>query len=227
MKRSLALLSLLITLSMLLAACGTAPAQPAITAPAAEPALQATLPQPTADTASASQSSETANPPAEAVVQRPVLDTTYENALTSRLLLSFGALKLAETSTPITVEQAPQLLMLWQALSNLTKSGTGATEEVTALLTQIEQSMTPEQITAINAMKLSQTDMQTWAQANGIAMGSGSGTGTGMGQGKNLSPEARATRQAANGMTGQVPGGENGLSGAITTALIAYLQTIQ
>jgi len=229
MKRSIPLF-LLITLALILSACGQALAQASAPEQAAAPQAEANeteVPQ-AADPQSAapdiSAASETAVP---AAVERPLLDTGYENALTPRLLLSFGALKLAETATPINAEQAPQLLMLWQALTNLTNSGTSAEEEVTALLTQIEATLTPEQIAAINAMKLTQAEMQTWSQANGIAMGTGTGGSQGQGGGgSGLSAEARATRQAENGKTGTA-GNENGISAAITQALLAYLQNIK
>ncbi len=206
------LLPLLLILSLALSACGTTPQTPAPAADSPAPAVSTAQP-----------ASGSAPEPAA----RPALDTGYENALPTRLLLSLGTLQLAETANAVNAEQAPQLLMLWQALTNLTNSGTGATEEVDALLTQIEQTLSPEQVTAINAMRLTQTELQAWAQTNGIQTGTGAGSGGGGGgSGSGLSPEARATRQAENGKTGQT-GSENGLSAALTQALIAYLQGIQ
>jgi hypothetical protein len=168
--------------------------------------------------------------PAE-VSQKNAFNYEYEGALSSRLLLAFGSLKLAESANPITVDQAPQMLMLWQALDNLTRSGTSAEAEVTALTSQIEGLFTPEQISAINAMALTQVDLQTWAQTNGITIGSGTGTGMGAGQGSGsgsgLSPEEKATKQAENNPTGTTSTGEGGLSSAVTEALISYLEGIK
>jgi hypothetical protein len=209
MNRS-TLLLLITSLALLLSACGT----PATPAPA------------TSASADSGPEAVTATPaPANSVAERPSLNITYADALSPRLLLSLGTLKLAETASPITPEQAPQLLILWQALTNLTNSGTGATEEVNALLLQIEQTLSADQIDAINAMQLTQVEMQTWAQANGTTTGTGGGSGGGQGSG-GLSAEARATRQAENGKTGSTGGNENGLSAAIANALIAYLQSI-
>jgi len=162
-------------------------------------------------------------------VERITIDYGYENALSTRLMLAFGTLRLVETSTPITVEQAPEVLMLWQALDNLTNSGTSAEAEVNALLSQIELGLTNEQVAAINSMKLTQVDLQTWAKENGITVGSGTGLeqGSGQGQGSGMSPEARATKQAENGMTGSTTNNENGLSSVITAALITYLESIK
>ena len=185
--------------------------------------------------ASPTQSAETGNenPESAPVDNNPVsvsISYDYEGALSNRLLLALGSLKLSETDHPLTKEQAPQMLMLWQALNNLTQSGTSAEEEVSALLSQIELAFSPEQIASINAMKLTQTELQAWAQENGITVGTGTGldggTGQGVGQGQSLSPEEKATKQAENGMTGST-NRESGLSAAITSALINYLEGIQ
>jgi hypothetical protein len=164
----------------------------------------------------------------DATVEQILLDDTYEDALSPRLLLALGILRLADTPAATTPEQAPELLMLWQALDNLTRSGTGADAEVNALLLQIEQTLTPEQVAAINTMQLTQMELQTWAVENGITIGSGTGTGQGtgqgMGQGANLTAEEKATRQALNGGAGN---SENGLSTSITQLLITYLENLK
>lgn len=151
----------------------------------------------------------------------PNLDTSYENALSPRLQLTLGSLKLAETGTPITSEQAKVMLPLWQALSNMTRTGNSAQAEVNALLGQIEASFTPDQLSAIREMRLASADIQSWASANGVSLGGGSGQ-PGAGQGGGMSPEARATRQAAEGVTSG-SGGSNGASTALLNALISYL----
>ena len=151
----------------------------------------------------------------------PNLDVSYENALNARLQLTLGSLKLAETNTPISREQAQAMLPLWQALQNMTRTSNSAQAEVSALLGQIEAAFTPEQLTTIRAMGLTSADLQTWASANGITLGSGSGQ-PGSGQGSGMSPEARATKQAAEGITSG--SGGNGISTAMLNALITYLQ---
>ena len=151
----------------------------------------------------------------------PNLDVSYENALNARLQLTLGSLKLAETNTPITADQAATMLPLWQALQNMTRTGNSAQAEVNALLGQIEAAFNPEQLTAIRAMGLTSADLQTWASANGITLGSGSGQ-PGSGQGSGMSPEARATKQAAEGITSG--SGGNGISTAMLNALTTYLQ---
>ena len=152
----------------------------------------------------------------------PNLDVSYENALSARLQLTLGSLKLAETGTPITAEQAKIMLPLWQALLNMTRTGNSAQAEVNALLAQIESAFTPGQLTAIREMKLTSADIQTWATANNVTVGSGGGQGNGQGGGAGMSPEARATKQAAEGVTSG--SGGNGVSTVMLNALITYLQ---
>jgi hypothetical protein len=206
------LLSLIFIL--LLAACGSAPVEQPPAALPVEPTNMNAIGTPQADETPAPASSSTS------------LDLSNENALSSRLVLAMGMLKLEETEYPVTKEQASVLLMLWQGLVNLSNSGTSAEAEVNALLTQIESTLTPEQIQLINGMKLTQTDTQAWAQENGITLGTGTGTGTGMGQGQgsNLTAEEKATRQAANNPTGDTSNRENSLSNALTQALIEFLE---
>ena len=150
----------------------------------------------------------------------PNLDTSYEGALAARNQLALGTLELAGTPNAVTPEQAAALLPLWQALLSTQKSGAAAQAEVSALLSQIEGAMTAEQLAAIRAMQLTQTDLQDWAAANGITLGSGNGQ---PGSGQGLSPEARATRQAEEGRT---PGSAGGASTAMLEAAITYLESL-
>jgi len=149
----------------------------------------------------------------------PNLDTSYEGALAVRNQLSLGTLELDGTPNAITPEQAEILLPLWQALLSTQKSGTAAQAEVSALLEQIEGSLQGEQLVAIRDMQLTQSDMQTWAAANGVTLGSGGGL---PGQGQGLSPEERATRQAQEGRTPNSSAG-GGAASALLTAVIDYL----
>ena len=150
------------------------------------------------------------------------LDTSYEGALAVRNQLALGTLQIDGTPNAITADQAKTLLTLWQALRATTQSGASAQAEVNALLGQIEGALTAQQLTAIKDLKLTQTAFQQWATANGITMAAG---GSQPGSGAGLSPEARATRQASEGRTGQ-SGSSAGASTAVVTAVIAYLEKI-
>ena len=149
------------------------------------------------------------------------LPTDYANAMPVRNQLAIGTMKLDGTAQAVTPEQAKKLLPLYQALRGTSTSGGSSQQEISALLSQIEGVMIAEQLTAIRNMKLTFADMQTWATENGITLGQNGGQpGSGMG----LSPEAKATKQAAEGMTGQTPGSGGGT--AVMDAIIAYLSSL-
>jgi hypothetical protein len=152
----------------------------------------------------------------------PNLPVDYEGALAVRNQLALGTLELNQTELAISAEQAQTLLPLWQALRSTQQAGGTAQAEVSALLVQIEGAMKPEQLRSIANMKLLQTDMQEWAAANGIVLGSGGGT---PGQGSGMSPEARATKQAAEGITSNQSGSGSKLTSALIDAVIASLET--
>ncbi len=131
------------------------------------------------------------------------LDTSYPNALNARSLLLLGTVRLEETNGPaLTKDQAAKLVPLWQASKSLMASGTASQAEIDAVTNQILGMMTSEQIKAINALHLTQADMQTFNQTLGIAAPSGAPAGGPPGQGQTLGPAERATRQAQFGGTG-------------------------
>ena len=146
------------------------------------------------------------------------LNEGYADALSVRSQLMLGTLELEGTELAVTPEQAAELLPLWQVSRSLTRSGTGASEEVDAVLSQIQAAMTPAQIEAIAAMQLTRADNQALAQEMGLTTGTGQGTGGGQrGQGQDLSSEERATRQTEKTNTGS--------SEALLNNLIELLET--
>jgi len=176
--------------------------------------------------ASAPTQAAEAAPPAPVVAptsgSTTALDTTYEGALSQRNQLLLGTLMLEESEWVVDAEQARTLLPLWQGIRGTMRSGASAQAEIDALLRQIEAAMTADQIAAIRKMKLTQAELQAWAKSQGLSVGTGEGAGAGAGQGggQALSAEARATRQAERGGTGE--GG--GLSQALVDAVIAYVE---
>lgn len=153
------------------------------------------------------------------------LDVDYTNALTVRNQLALGILNLEGTANEVTPTQAKSLLPLWQALRGTARSGAAATAEVDALLSQIEETLTPAQLEAISALRLTQDDLRAWAESQGITVGTGAGAGAGggMGAGRGLSPEERATRQAESSGSGN----SGGLSTALLDGVIAFLEVRQ
>ena len=108
------------------------------------------------------------------------LSETYTDALPIRTQLIVGTIKLEGSDQQVTAEQARQLLPLWQGSRALQRTGTGAQEEVAAVLNQIEDVMTPEQINAITDMRLTRTTLQETARSLGLVVGTDDiGTGPG------------------------------------------------
>ena len=95
-------------------------------------------------------------------------------ALPATTQLIIGTLKLEGTDQGVTTKQAAELLPLWQTLQVLSDSDAAADQETEALITQIQETMTAEQMQAITAMNLTREDMFTIMQEQGLAAGGGS-----------------------------------------------------
>lgn len=113
--------------------------------------------------------------------------------------LLVGTFRLENTELAVTADQAAELLPLWQALQSLADSDIAASQEVEAVITQIEDTMTPGQIDSITAMKLTQDDLAAALSQVGNASGNSSSTGT--------SSSSSVELQANAGMG--APGGGN------------------
>jgi hypothetical protein len=96
-------------------------------------------------------------------------DTTIQtDQLSTELELVVGTFKLDGTDNAVTTEQAEQLVTLWQAYQSLGISDTTASEELAALVKQIQSTMTTAQKDAITAMNLTNADMATLMQEKGL-----------------------------------------------------------
>jgi hypothetical protein len=131
--------------------------------------------------------------------------------LPQAMKLALGTFKLEQTNYKVDQAEAAQLLFLWKGMRNLSQDTSVANAEIQGLTKQIQDTMTPEQITAINAMNLSFQDIAAIAKETGLELGSFGGQGGG-----NQSPGAQATFQAARqngGGGGGVPGAGGGGGG--------------
>jgi hypothetical protein len=104
-----------------------------------------------ASTAGSSSSGQAANGTPEA------RNLTQPLPLAEQLVV--GTFKLEGTGNAITATQATALVPLWQAYTQLTTSNTAAQAEIDAVITQIQSTMTPQQVQAITAMKLTRQDL--------------------------------------------------------------------
>jgi len=98
------------------------------------------------------------------------LNTDYADAASLRNQLALGMLKLDGTSQAITPEQAAILLPLWQATLNLMGDTTTAEAELTAIQNQIVVALTPEQLTAIAALQLTNADLNAFYAGYGLVL---------------------------------------------------------
>ncbi len=125
------------------------------------------------------------------------LNADYADALSVQGQLALGTIQLADTDLSVDQAQAETLLPYWQALNSLVQSGTAADAETNAVIKQIQNNMTAEQINAIAALQLTQESMSELVEP-GQARGGGSADGAG---------------RSAGGLPGERPGGGGGFPG--------------
>ena len=87
--------------------------------------------------------------------------------LSTQLLV--GIFKLEATDQAVTPEQARTLLPLWQAAQALSSATDAAPQELEAVVTQIQDSLTADQQAAITAMNLTANDLRALFEAYGLA----------------------------------------------------------
>jgi hypothetical protein len=117
--------------------------------------------------------------------------------------LVVGTYKLIDSSTPITQAQAKEMVILWKAYKELQTRDTKAQQEVTDLLTQINSTLTTDQITAIDTMNLSTRDVMSLVQELGVSAATTSTSKTG----SSSSSSSSSSSRGSSGATGGFPGG--------------------
>jgi hypothetical protein len=132
------------------------------------------------------------------------LNQDYQNALAIPAQLALGTLKL-EANLALSAKQATALLPLWKAYRNLSQDSTAAPLEVQALFTQITNTMSKEQLTAISAMKLTSQDIATTLEARGL---SATAPSAARGASAGSQPQARQAAGGAGGFPAGGPGGD-------------------
>ncbi len=84
-------------------------------------------------------------------------NSTQPLPLAEQLLV--GTFKLEGTPNAVDAKTAAALIPLWQAYAQLTTSNTAAQAEIDAVVSQIQTTMTTQQVQAITAMKLTRQDI--------------------------------------------------------------------
>lgn len=141
-------------------------------------------------------------------------------SLSGSTLLLLGTLKLDGADQAVTAAQAKELLPLWQVYQSLSTSDTAAQAEITALEKQIEETMTKEQMQAIQAMNLTPQDSFAILQQMGLGGGRGqssnSRSNNSQGNGNNFTPPGGGAPPdmigggGGGGFSGQGGGGAQG-----------------
>jgi hypothetical protein len=110
--------------------------------------------------------------------QNSKASATSSTTLSLEGQLLVGTFKLENTSLAVSSEQAGTLIPLWEALQSLASSNTAASQEVDAVVSQIESSMSTQQVSSITAMKLTQQDLAATAIDTGSASTTASSAST-------------------------------------------------
>lgn len=156
-------------------------------------------------TACSANASDTAGP-AAGPQNGPAADD-----LSAPMQVAIGTIKLDGTANSVTAEQAAELLPLWQTLQVLYGSDTAANQEVDALVQQIQDTMTAEQMQAITSMNLTRQDMFSLMQSQGPAFG-GAQNGNAQGGGSSTNNE-RGFGPGGGGFPGGPPPDGGGFPG--------------
>jgi hypothetical protein len=127
-------------------------------------------------------------------------------ALSVPLQVAIGTLKLDKTANEVTTDQAAKLLPLWETLQVLDTSDTAANQEKDALIAQIQETMTQNQMQAITSMNLTRQDMFSVMQSQGLAFGGGQNA-TGTAQNGNSSTNSNRRNSGNGGGGGFFVGG--------------------
>ena len=131
------------------------------------------------------------------------LKEDFENALPAIGQIMVGTFRLEGTGQAVTAKQAGELVPAWKGYRSLSGSDTASAAELNALVEQIIDAMTPEQLKAIAALTLTREDMTTVMQEQGLDVPTGNfGDMT-----EEQIAALRATRQAGGGEGGGEPPG--------------------
>lgn len=169
-----------------------------------------------------------------------------DNALSPALQLVVGTLLLEETDLAVDADLAGSLVPYWKLYISLTKSDTTAPEELDALINEILNLMTTDQVSYIASLELIQEDLMTLINELGIfedlrAARSGDGSGVtrpdgfpegtrpGGGQGggrgaEGMDPELVATMQAEREKDGGSSFRNNRFTVPLVEKLISLLE---
>jgi len=158
------------------------------------------------------------------------LGIEYADAASLRNQLALGTIKLADTSSAISAEQAKTLIPFWQAVIALSGDETTASEELTAIQDQITAAMTPDQLKAIAALQITNADLNVFYAEFGVVLptpipGVTKVPGSGSTKTEEEKAASRATAEAAGGTTSSAGTGMAAKT-LLFDKVVAYLSEI-
>jgi len=188
-------LIVLVTLlsTMLLSACGASTPEAAPNVPAA------------------AEDAPSVAEPGSATESMEYFSTEYADATNTRNQLAYGTILLTSSEFPISVDQAKAMLPLWQAMVALAGDDNTASEEISAIQTQIISNFTPDQLSFISTAQITNAMLYEYYASLGIEVPTPSADTTRVpGSGKNMTEEEKAARRATAEASGEVPGSGSG-----------------
>jgi hypothetical protein len=126
--------------------------------------------------------------------------------------LGAGILSLEGTENAVTTEQADSLLFLWQGVSSLGTDNNTTDTEMAALYDQIRETLTADQVQAIQAMNLGDTEVSTLASQYGAGNAASAASVASSSQSAQGQPPADGIMMDVSGM----PGGDPTMGGAVS-----------
>jgi hypothetical protein len=239
----LIMIGLFVMVTVLITACGSGAVQVDEIDAAAESAAEVAV-ENTGDTATDEESES------QVEKTREELRADFaDNALPPASQLLLGTFLLEDSEFAVDADLAPYLVPYWKLYKSLLESDTTASEELDALIAEIQDVMDVDQINYIAGLELTQEDLTTYMNESGIMEnmrlkgaedGDGTGTrpgqpddipaGTGPGGGQGggdgvMDPELQATMQAEREARGTAGGmGASRMMVPLIDALVELLE---
>jgi hypothetical protein len=128
--------------------------------------------------------------------------------------MAVGIFKLEGSTNDLTTDQDKEMLTLWEAYKQVTNSDTASPQEKAALVSQIQSTLTTEQVAAIDAMNLTAKDVHDLMQQRGIeAAASSTQTSNSRSSSGSSSGRTNGGGGFPGGGGGGFPGGGGGFPG--------------
>lgn len=144
--------------------------------------------------------------------------TASSDPMTPALKLALGTLHLEGTEQAVDATTAARLLPLWELLDELSTNSAAAPAETTAVIEQIESTMTAAQLKAIQALNLTDNDVTKASEGGGAATATGTTTAGSSGRASSAAGRKLLAGSSGAGMPldggGPMPGAASGQNGS-------------